>query len=554
MRPYRLIRASAAALPVLAALAAPAAAEEAQTPVDRADPAIVREEEERPAAPPQRGAAPGVEPPPDGIAAISAAPLVAGAIRVEGAETLAPSDFAEAIEPYLGRPLGAIELRSLLRDVAAVARGAGYGLATAWIPPQRLERGLLRIRIDEGRIDEIEAQGPGAEAVARRLRPIAGARPLRLAELERRLLLAGDLPGVSLGRARLVRREGRNVLVVPTRRDRVRGRLHIDNSGSDTIGPVRARLSADLIGLLGDDRLTVGGAVTPLQPREYRSVHAEYSVAPGGDGLEVAVAGSLGETNAGGSLRDRDLDGRSSEVEVRASYPLMRSRDASLWATAGGTIRNSELDREGATIRDDRIVTVNAGLFANGRVAGGRVRVRLSYVQGLAWLDATERGDPLASRSDAGGSFSKVEFWLRYTRPIGGGFALDLSGEGQLASRPLLGSEEMGLGGRRFLRAYDYREMAGDQGAALAAELRYEPRIAADGIDRLQLYLFGDIGRVANLRQGFGGGTLASAGGGARLWFGNRFEAGAELAFPLADGLFEEAPNPRLSFSLGSRF
>lgn len=555
MRSRRLILASVAALPAVAALAVPAdaTANDGQTPVDRADPAIVIEQDERPDGPARRGEAPAVEAVPDGVAALSGAPIVVGAILIDGSEALSPADFAAAIEPYLGRSLGPAELRALLRDVAAVARRAGFGLATAWIPPQRIERGLLRIRIDEGRIDEIAAEGPAAAAVERRLRPLTGT-TLRLAELERRLLIAGDLPGVSLGRPRLVRRGGRNVLVVPTRRDRVRGRASIDNSGSDTIGPVRARLSVDVNGLLGDDRLTVGGATTPLQPREYRSAQGEYSVAIGGNGLEVAVAGAIGETNAGGSLRDRDLDGRSSEVTVRATYPLLRSREASLWASAGGTIRNSELDREGAPNRDDRIVTANASLYANGRLAGGRARVRLSYFLGLAWFHATEIGDPLASRRDAGGSFSKIDFWLRYTRPLGSGFSIDLSGEAQLASRPLLASEEMGLGGRRFLRGFDYREMAGDQGAAFAAELRYEPRIGGDAIDRLQLYAFGDVGRVVNLRGGFGGGTLASAGAGARLWFLDRFEGGFELALPLTEGLFDEDPDPRLSVSLGSRF
>ena len=50
------------------------------------------------------------------------------------------------------------DMRALASDVANVARGAGYGLATAWIPPQRVSNGVLRVVIDEGRIDAIEAE------------------------------------------------------------------------------------------------------------------------------------------------------------------------------------------------------------------------------------------------------------------------------------------------------------------------------------------------------------------------------------------------------------
>lgn len=206
-------------------------------------------------------------------------------------------------------------------------------------------------------------------------------------------------------------------------------------------------------------------------------------------------------------------------------------------------------------MRDDRIVTATATLFGNARLGGGRVRVRLNYVQGFDGLGATGRGDPLASRPDGGGPFSKAEFWVQYERPLGRGFSIDLRGQGQIASRPLLASEEFGLGGRQFLRGFDYWELSGDEGAAGAAEVRYD---LAGGLPRplrrLQLYLYADAGRVTNLRGGFGGGSLASAGGGVRAWLVDGFEAGLELGLPLTDGLFDDDPDPRFSFTLGSRF
>jgi hypothetical protein len=101
-------------------------------------------------------------------------------------------------------------------------------------------------------------------------------------------------------------------------------------------------------------------------------------------------------------------------------------------------------DRMGARLRDDHVVTASAVLAGNARFGGGRLRVRLGYVQGLDILGMTARGDPLASRSDGGGPFSKLEFWTEYERSLGRGFGLDLRLAGQLASRPLLASEEMG--------------------------------------------------------------------------------------------------------------
>ena len=542
-----------------ATLAAPVAAfaDPAQPPVDRADPSVVERqldnEEHRPLPP---GTALPAAPAQPETAAPAGPPIVAGAIRVDGATMLPPAAFAAAIEPWLGRPLGPAELRALARDVAEAARRAGFALATAWVPQQDMVAGVLHVTLDEGRIDAVEAEGPGREAVERRLAPLATGRPVRTAELERALLLAGDTPGVSLGRARIVRRDGRNILVVEAGMDRVQGRATIDNAGSATAGPVRARLGVDVNGLLvRGDRLSLGLMATPLQPREFQLAEAAYRVPVGHGGTEVAVSGYVGHSRAGGSLRDADLGGVSSQAEASVSRPLLRSRAGSVWATAALGVRDSNLDRAGVRVRDDRIVTASAGLFANGLLGGGRMRVRLSYVQGLDWLRATQRGDLLASRADAGGPYSLGRAWMQYDRTLGGGFSLQLAGEAQIASRPLLASEEIGLGGRQFLRAFDYWEVSGDEGAAASAELRYDfTRGLPLSLQRLQLYAYADAGRATNLRGGLGGGSLASAGGGARAWFSRGFEAALELGVPLTDSPYDPDPDPRVSVSLGSRF
>ena len=526
-----------------------------QNPVDRADPSVVQRQlapEEHRHAPTALPVAPvrSDTPVPEGP------PIVAGAIRVDGATMLPPAAFAAAIEPYLGRPLGPDELRALAHDVAAAARHAGFPLATAWVPAQGLVAGVLHVTIDEGRIDAVEAEGPGHEQAERRLAPLATGRPVRTAELERALLLLGDVPGLSYGQPRIVRRNGRNILVVTTGFDRVQGGVVVDNAGSATAGPERARVSVDVnSALVRGDRLSLGAMVTPLQPREFQLAEASYRVPVGHGGTEVGVSGYVGHSRAGGSLSAADVQGVSRQAQVNASHPILRTRAASVWANAALTLRDSTIDEAGARLRDDRVVTASAGLFANGQLGGGRVRVQLSYVQGLDWLRATMRGDPLASRPDGGGPFSVGRAWIQYEHGLGSRFSMALSGEAQLASRPLLASEEMGLGGRQFLRAFDYWEVSGDEGAAVSAELRYDvPGRLPARLQRLQLYLYADAGRVTNLQNGFGGGSLASAGGGARAWFQHGFEAAVELGIPLTDSPYNPNPDPRFSFSLGSRF
>jgi len=541
---------------VTALLAAtPAGAQERQQP-DRSDPAVIEQEIDRERQQPERQRPPlNVTPPAEPGAAAPGGAIVVGAVRVTGATRIPTAAFARAIEPFLGRPLAQAELVQLASAVATVARRAGYGLATAWVPPQDVEGGVLTVQVDEGRIDAVRATGPGAAFVENRLGPVVGSGPVRTEQLERQLMLAGDAAGLWVGDARLVREGERNVLVVATRYQRVEGRAAIDNWGSSTVGPVRAWAEVDVNGVITPgDSVSVGLATTPLEPQTFHLVEAHYRLPFGGRGTTVGVGGYYGRTDVEPSPETAGFQGDSWEVNLDASHPLARSRAASLWLSGRFELRESRLSRADAPIRDDRIASASATLYGFTRLAGGRLRVRGSLVQGFDLFGATRPGDPLASRGDAGGVFTKFEGWAEYRRALGGGFSAELALRTQLSDGPLLSSEEMGLGGPQFLRAFDYRERSGDDGVAGSLELQFDLGRIGRGIQRVQLYGYADAGRVANHGLNGSGGTLASAGSGIRIWLGKHLQAGIELGVPLTGGAVEEDPDPRFSFSLRSRF
>jgi hemolysin activation/secretion protein len=527
----------------------------AQSQADRADPSHMRQEmRDLPAPPPpvrqplrlQQGQA--AEPGAIGT-------VLVGAVHVDGIVALPASAFGPAIEPFLGRQLSPTELRDLATAIANVARQAGYGLATAQVPQQTIRDGILRVLVDEGRIDAVEPTGSGADAVRPLLQRLVNGRPVRTVDLERQLLLAGDVAGVSTDGARIDRVGGRSILRVQARRNRVAVRAGLDNWGSSAIGPLRARLDIDVNGaLFSHDQLTIGGLITPAQPREFQFVRAAWAVPLGPDGTQATVSGYYGHSRPGASLKSRDLAGNTIGASLTLSHPLLRSRTASLWASGDVSLLDSKLDELGARIRQDRVRTITAGLNGVSRLGGGWIRASLSAVQGVSGFGATRRGDPLASRSDAGGAFTKVAFSAQYATALAGRLSLNLATEGQLASRPLLSSEEMGLGGRSFLRGYDYWEVAGDEGASASAELRYDLGAHLPGVRRVQLYAYGDAGRVRNLKGGTGGGTLASAGGGVRATLRNGAEAGVELGVPLKASPYTPSPKPRVSFTLAFPF
>jgi hemolysin activation/secretion protein len=538
---------------ILCSVAAPAIAAP-QVPLDRSDPGIATREV-RPVAPAPLAAKPTI----GTVAPLS--PVIARvpggivrAIRVDGGDGLPADQLAAATASFTGRHLGADDLADLLVTVSAVARAQGYLFAHSTLPAQRLVDGILVVRLDKGRVDEVRLVGTQDKAVAAALAPLVGTTP-RANEVERRLMLAGDRPGVAIGQVTYVREGARGVLLVPLRHDRFAANANIDNWGNKDIGPLRAQVGFDLTGLFdGRDQLTVQDLFTLAKPHELNVVVARYAYQPDSDGTKVSLDGSYGKTHPGGFLRDYDLSGMSYSIGAAVSRPLIRSRKASLWVSAEFDNIGTDQSFSGGRVRRDRLTTASLSVNGYTPAAGGRLTAGIGATQGLDILGATDRGDPLASRPDAGGQFTRVSAWANWTGALVGPLSVALAASGQAATRPLLAVEQISIGGPVFGRAYDFSERSGDRGVLGSAELRGKLFSASTGPLRyVQLYGFGDAGTVSNLRNDLGTGDLYSAGLGTRIDFARSIRLGLEAAYPLnADRFTSHDRSPRISFSLSS--
>lgn len=535
------------------AVGAPGIAQ-AQTALDRVDPSRVEDKVPRPAGgEPQSAvdlpAAPGTQ-------ASGGAPITVGAIVLSGLQKLRPSDFADIFEVYVGRTLSPAALGGLTDALAERARKRGYPFASATIAPQSMPAGTLRVAMDEGRIDEIRLLGVQNAAAMKALAPLRGRAAVSLRELERRLLIAGDIDGLWLRRSRLVREGERNVLVVELGEDRVSGSIGIGNDGSRPIGPVQADATLTVAQVLApDDVLSVSLFATPVDPREFGYARARYGKRVSAEGTEVslAVAGSL--THPGAYLRDYDIEGRSWTVTLGVLQPVLRSREGSVWIEGSFGLRTVKQDRADRLVRRDRLSVARLGAYGFAPLAGGRLRAGVTLAQGLDLFDATQAGDPLASRRDADGTFTSLSLWSEWAGTLVGPLSAQIGVASQKAFEPLLVSEETGLGGGAFLRGYDYSERSGDDGTMATGELRLSVADKLGPASKPLLYTFVDGGRVTNLHDGYGTGTLFSAGGGVRATIARTLSADIGLAFPLS-GLRYDSGNsdPVVNFRLSKRF
>ncbi|WP_197460275.1 ShlB/FhaC/HecB family hemolysin secretion/activation protein [Sphingorhabdus sp. M41] len=480
--------------------------------------------------------------------------ITIGAVSINSGSQIPAELLASSYEKFIGQEASEDLLRDLASDVSAAARNRGYIFASARIPSQSVKIGIVEVLLDPGAIDEVRIIG----SANRRLRKILDElqRPAALSDIvERQLLLAGDLPGITLLNSNYQREDGKGVLVVTVREDKAKGHVALDNYGPETLGPIRMRLNLDLPGLLTDsDVLTTNVIGSAIQPKELTYIYARYAMTLGNGGTVVGISGAGGRTRSGGRLSNFDFTGHNRYASVFASHALKRSNDLNLWLNAELAYLEVQQSQNGLLFQNDQIATAALNFSGNYNVGIGRIYGGLGVTQGLGIFGASQSGDPLNSRNDGSGEFTKANFWINSILNIGNGFGMRLAGNAQIASRPLLSANEIAIGGPYFGKGYDFSERFGDEGVLGLAELRKEFNDVSAWLDWLQFYAFVDGGYVSNIGTNLGDGSLASAGGGIRSQIG-RLDFSFEAAAPVGNDRFESGDqSPKINIQVGLRF
>jgi hemolysin activation/secretion protein len=477
-----------------------------------------------------------------------------GAVKISGGNLLSQSSFAEIADKYVGQSVDKSGLQELARAIADQARSKGFIFASAAIPAQAVDMGIVQVDLNEGDVDDVRIRGTKNRRVRSILNELIG-KGVQREVVERAILIAGDVPGIDIVKTNYVRENGRGVLIVTASEDRSSAQVRLDNYGTNSTGPLRARLGLELNGLItSDDSVTVNVIGNPVDPKELVYVSAQYSVGLGNSGATAAIAAGSGRTEPGGRRVGFESIGHSSYLSASITAPIIRSNAANLFVSGELTYFTVDQNYIAFGLERDDIVTFTASAWGNIRLAGGRASAGVSISRGLGIFGATALNDPRSSRSNGSGQFTKLNSWMNWTGDLGGDFSLRLAMNAQIASRPLLSSQTIGIGGPAFGRGYDFSERVGDNGILGIVELRRNFDKPLPFVSWAQVYGFVDGGYVYDLRDAGGGSSLYSAGGGIRSGLGD-----ANLAFQVAMPINEARgaagdKSPHVNFSVGYDF
>lgn len=487
-------------------------------------------------------------------------------VTVEGSTVYEDSDFVPFYEEYLGQEVSLADLYRIADAITAKYRGDGYILSRAVVPAQTIREGVIRIRVIEGFVDRVIIDGEirGPESLLRAYgEKITASRPLKASDLERYLLLMDDLPGVGV-RSVLAPspiRTGASDLIITLTHDLAEGLATFDNRGTRFIGPLQASIAGKVNSPFRLYEMTAARFITTRPTRELRYYELAHEQQLGAEGTKLILAGNLSISRPGFTLKEADIRGLNRSLTVRLSHPFIRGRRQNLVADLEFDARNSKSKIGGDVLSQDQLRIVRLGVtydFADELLGVNLLGAEAS--QGVNILGARPSGSPDLSRENGRSNFTKVTGNVSRLQRLLPGVAVSAAATGQYAFSQLLVSEEFGLGGRRFGRAFDPFELTGDHGWAVSAEVQFGRPQHDDFFKGIQVYGFYDYGVVLRIDPGTGKEreTLSSAGFGARLNLGDRLLVSFELAKPLHPAVASQEPDDgkdlRFFFSLALRF
>ncbi|QPJ64792.1 MAG: ShlB/FhaC/HecB family hemolysin secretion/activation protein [Candidatus Nitrohelix vancouverensis] len=485
-------------------------------------------------------------------------------IIISGATVYSEKQFAYLSRNFLRREVSLAHVYRMAAAITARYRNDGYILSKAVVPPQEIVDGVIRLRIIEGYIDEInvkgDVQGPKKLINAFR-KKLLSSRPLHSSDLERYLLLADDLPGVTVKSVITPSRDrpGASRLDLILENKSYDAQVSLDNRGTDFNGPVQFSMGLTANSPLKMyDRIGLQSVITS-QTDELKFISGFYDTPLNGEGTRFQISGSYANSQPGDTLELFEVDGTSTSLGFRVTHPFIRSRGENLTAFAGLNVKSSETDILETADSEDRLRVFELGASYDYADSFRGVNLfSISLSKGLNIFNATESGFERLTREAGRSDFTKLSGQMMRLQEIAPSWMLQGSFAWQYAFNPLLASEEFGFGGSRFGRAYDSSEITGDTGLAFKVEFQKAIGVNKPWLQDLQAYTFFDYGTVWTRARTVNGEKRQdrySAGIGTRFNLNSYISGYVEMNKPLDEVVSSTGDDdPRFFFGLTARY
>ena len=429
-------------------------------------------------------------------------PLIAdtGTVRVEriqitGQEFVPQSALDPLIAQYLHKELSFTDLNNAAAAVTKYFREQGYLLAEAYLPAQEIENGKVEIAILIGQYGDIVLKNTSTvneHIIKKQLAALQSGNYINNRDLERAVLLAGDLAGVV---AKITLTPGKKngtadaIIETKNREKTSQGSISYNNWGNRFVGNDQGILAYNLENLAhsGDNlmvSLATAGSSLDVGSAGYRI--------PLSEGLALNLSYAKVHYSLGKEYADLNAHGTAYTRHADIAWNLQRSRNGNLNLQMGyDHKRLQDLRDTTNSLTEKRSHMVSLGLTGDSLDTlwgGGANSYSVMWYNGSLNAKSNHEAPPV-------GSWQKTAYNLLRQQHLAERLSLQVTFSGQLATANLDSSEQFSLGGPNGVRAYPANEAFGDEGWLLSSELHWTLPVKSDkGI--LQCFAFYDTGAV----------------------------------------------------------
>ena len=492
-------------------------------------------------------AKPAVAPASDQIAILVKSLHVTGQTLYSEGELIAIAGFTQERELTLS------ELRGMATKIADFYHLHGYFVAQAYLPAQEIKDGAVTIAVIEGRYGNVTVRNQAKlsdELPIGLLKGLNSGDTIAIVPLENRLLLLSDIPGVNVKSTLAPGTElGTSDLIVDvTPGKTVSGSVEADNAGNRYTGEYRVGATVNVNNLAGHGdvaslRVMTSGAGLNYGRASYQMQFGKATVGVAYTGLKYKLGKEFAPLKAHGTEEIASIYG---------SYPLIRSRNANLYALAGYDNRSFK-DVVGLTssVTYKTAHVFWAGLAGNhidGFGGGGASSYSLTQSFGDLDIETPSALAVDAATARSNGHYQKLAYHVARLQRLTERVTLYGAVSGQFASKNLDISEKMGLGGPYAVRAYPVGEAYADEGYVVNLEVRLLlPKFSPSMLGQMHLVGFVDSGTVTHNKKPWAAGdnhrTLSGAGVGLTWADYNNFTVNMYWAQKLGNEMATSAPD-----------
>jgi hemolysin activation/secretion protein len=383
--------------------------------------------------------------------------------QLDPSAILSAEETRAALVPYENQTLSLADLMGAVDKLNALYAAKNMATARAFLPPQEIRDGVVRIRLVEARVGEIRlgaVEQISPVFVTDRIH-LASGDLMSVATLEDDLIRFNRLHDVQL-RASVqpgAVSSTTDLLLTASEPRRYQYTVFTDNAGSYTVGEARLGLVARAMGLTGHGDNLLFSAIASEGSASY---YLGYSTPLTLDDLKLDVSYNRGGIKVvEGAFVPLDISGNSSDFTVGLTQPLIASAEVLL--NLYGRVAAKESIREFGNVTQQELdlMVLSLGVSGDHQQPESTLIYDLNLNRGVKHMGG-EAGF-FALRANA--------TWLgRY------GARTQLIARGGMQYSPtdlLPASEQFQLGGSASVRGYSEGLLSGRSGYLLSAEWRY---------------------------------------------------------------------------------